>query len=700
MSCSRPGRRSVRSRPWGRLWRDNAWVAEGVKPAAVGVGRAWRRAFAVAALVVAAGLWVCGFVLAGLNGDPQSAASGVGPVALAVVGALILWQRPQNRLGWVFVSAAVAGTVLGAGSEYASRALVHAPGSLPGGGFVGWLADFMAHPVIGLLAGMLPQLFPTGRPLSSRWRWPVWAAVGFMVFGSVGNGFVPQHLESVPSEPNPYAIASARGLFGALIVASVICGLVALVGSVASLIVRWRRSRGDERQQLKWFLAGVVLLPIPIALHGDSNTASDAGLSVLFVVIPATMGVAILRYRLYDLDLVVRRAIVYLLVSALVAAGYLGIVAAAEAAVSGTVGLGVHVLAAVVAAAGFQPLRSRVQRGVDRLFYGDRSRPYDVLARLGRHLEAVLLPEAVLPGVVDAVADALRLRYVAIEFADGEAWSPAAQHGQLHDDPDSFPMTYQGELVGRMLVCSRGRGETLTDGDRRLLADLARQAGVAAHAVRSAAALARSRAELVTAREEERRRLRRDLHDGLGPTLAGVTMGLHAAATRIGTDPGEATRLLASLETQVEQAVADIRRLVYGLRPPALDEFGLIRAVQLHAAQFDGGGDLAVTVDSPAEGLGQLPAAVEVAAYRIATEALTNVARHSSASSCTVRLGLNGALEVEVVDDGHGLPSGHRAGVGLTAMRERAAELGGTLCTHSGPAGTRIVACLPVVEAT
>lgn len=293
-------------------------MAEGVAPAAVEAGRAWRRALAVAALVVAAGLWVFGLVLAALNGNTQSAAPGVGPVALAVVGALIVWQRPHNRLGWVFISAAVAGTVLGAGSQYANRALVHAPGSLPGGGFVGWLADFMAHPVIGLLAGILPQLFPTGRPLSSRWRWPVWAAIGFMVFGSVGNGFAPQHLESVPSQPNPYAIGSARGLFGALIVASVICGLVAAAGSAASLIVRWRRARGDERQQLKWFLAGVVLLPIPIALHGVSNTVSDAGVSVLFVVIPATVGVAILRYRLYDLDLVVRRAIVYLLVSALV----------------------------------------------------------------------------------------------------------------------------------------------------------------------------------------------------------------------------------------------------------------------------------------------------------------------------------------------------------------------------------------------
>lgn len=251
-----------------------------------------------------------------------------------------------------------------------------------------------------------------------------------------------------------------------------------------------------------------------------------------------------------------------------------------------------------------------------------------------------------------------------------------------------------------MLVCARGKDEGLSHADRRLLADLARQAGVAAHAVRTTTALQRSRAELVTAREEERRRLRRDLHDGLGPTLAGVTMGLHAAATLVHANPVEARRLLGSLESQVEEAVADIRRLVYGLRPPALDEFGLVRAVQLHAARFEGSaGGCHVTVDSPPAGLGRLPAAVEVAAYRIVTEALTNVARHAGARSAAVRLCLNGAVELEITDDGCGLPAGQPAGVGMTAMRERAAELGGTLTVESRPGRTSVRARLPAQEA-
>jgi len=259
-------------------------------------------------------------------------------------------------------------------------------------------------------------------------------------------------------------------------------------------------------------------------------------------------------------------------------------------------------------------------------------------------------------------------------------------------------MTYQAELVGRLLVAPRGNGQQLDQSDRQLVADLARHVGVAAHAVRATLALQRSRAELVTAREEERRRLRRDLHEGLGPTLAGVTLGLHAARTQVRTAPAEAEELLDTLEAQVEQAVADIRRVVYGLRPPALDEFGLLRALQLQASQLGTTSPLVVTLDAPEGGLGKLPAAVEVAAYRIACEAMTNVVRHSGATECTVRFQLNGALELDVSDNGRGLPADHRAGVGVTGMRERADELGGRLTIDSDPRGTVVHVRLPVVE--
>lgn len=652
----------------------------------------------LAALGVTTGLWVAAAVLAGLNGELASAGPGLASVAFAAVGVLVVWQRPGHRLGPLFCAAGVVLALMGASQEYARRTLLHAPGSLPSGTFAAWLSDLMAPLTVGLIAGLLPQLFPTGRPLSRRWRLPVWAAAGFVVFAAVGNAFTPQDLESVPHIPNPYGMQSAEAVFGTLIGLATLCGAIALVAGVAALVTRWRRSRGEERQQLKWFLAGIAPLPIPVVLHSVAPGASDAAISIVLVVVPVTMGVAILRYRLYDLDLAVNRTVVYATLTAAVALAYLAVVGLGEIVVGGEVTLAGHVVAAVVAAEVLQSMRGRVQQGVDRLFYGDRSRPYDVVARLGRGLERAVVPDTVLLGVVETVADALRLPYVAIELRDGDRWTMTAEHGHPVDGADRFPMVYQADSVGRLVVGRRGGGEPFAAADRRLLEDLARQAGVAAHAVQTTTALLRSRAELVTAREEERRRLRRDLHDGLGPALAGVTLGLHAARVQVRRDPDQAETLLAGIEGQIEDAVTDIRRLVYGLRPPALDEFGLVRAVQLHATRMEGTEGLAVAIDAPSDGLGPLPAAVEVAAYRIATEALTNVVRHANAERCTVRLAHNGALEVEITDDGHGLDPLRGVGVGLTAMRERAAELGGTVTIESSETGTRVLARLPTPE--
>jgi signal transduction histidine kinase len=271
----------------------------------------------------------------------------------------------------------------------------------------------------------------------------------------------------------------------------------------------------------------------------------------------------------------------------------------------------------------------------------------------------------------------------------------AAGYGEQVADVDEFPMVYQDEVIGRLLAGRRGT-QRFRASDRRLLADLARQAGVAAHAVQLTLALQRSRAALVTAREEERRRLRRDLHDGLGPALSGVTLGLHAATANVRRDPDHAVSQLTALQGQMQDAVADIRRLVYGLRPPALDELGLALAIRREAARLEGGG-LTIEVEVVPEQLGQLPAAVEAAAYRIASEALTNVSRHAGATHCVVRLSRGRELAVEVRDDGRGM-DGRPAGVGLAGMRERAAELGGVCRVEALEPGTRVFARLPIVD--
>jgi len=279
----------------------------------------------------------------------------------------------------------------------------------------------------------------------------------------------------------------------------------------------------------------------------------------------------------------------------------------------------------------------------------------------------------------------------------------AAQYGDAPHQLLRLPLIYQAETVGHLLLGSRTPDEPFTSGDRRLLDDLARQVGVAVHATRLTGDLQRSRERLVTAREEERRRLRRDLHDGLGPTLAAQTLKVGSARALYQRDAVAADALLGELESDLQLALTDIRRLVYDLRPPALDELGLVGAIREHASRYGVGTKetqgLCIGIEAP-EPLPPLPAAVEVAAYRIVQEALTNVVRHAHAHTGWVRVDVDGSLRLEITDDGIGLPSPRHIGVGLVSMRERAEELGGSCIVERQVAGgTRVLARFPFVPA-
>ena len=308
---------------------------------------------------------------------------------------------------------------------------------------------------------------------------------------------------------------------------------------------------------------------------------------------------------------------------------------------------------------------------------------------------------------MQTVKESLKLPYVAItlKLADADTFAVVTSAGSPVAEPLMLPLVYQHETVGQLLLAPRAPGEAYSPADKRLLNDLAHQAGVAVYAVRLttdlqrlAADLQRSRERLVTTREEERRRLRRDLHDGLGPTLASLAQRLDTARILVPRDPDAAVALLGDLKAQIKATIADIRQLVYALRPPVLDELGLISAIREHAAAYDHSNGLHVSIETP-ERLPPLPAAVEVAAYRIVLEALTNVARHAHAQTCRIRLDITDAqaLCLEITDDGVGLPKDCRTGVGLTAMRERAVELGGECRIEPGPThGTRVWAWLPL----
>lgn len=545
-------------------------------------------------------------------------------------------------------------------------------------------------------------VFPTGRFVPTWTRMPVAVLAGLMVVLGTTLGV--------------YRGGSPDWYYGLFVLSGVL-------GVVAQIYRYIRVSGRTERQQTKWVVVGLAaaiagqigvnlvapLFPPTLSAPALHNTEYDllsvTGVTFVSFLIPLSIGVAVVRYHLFDLDVVINRALVYGLLTLGISALYVLVVGAVGALLNAQDNLLVSLVGVGLVAAAVAPLRDRLQRAVNRVMYGQRDDPYGVLAELGQRLEASFSPSDVLPTIVETVATALRLPYVAVAVRRGEGFEVAASYGTPRGEQLHLPLVYQGDTVGRLVFSARGRDEELTALDRRLLDDLARHAGIAVHAVRltadlesSNASLRAARERLVTAREEERLRLRRDLHDGLGPQLAGFTLRLDAARNLMRHDPGAAEAVIADLSRRSQEAVTDIRRLVYALRPPALDELGLVGALSQQAESYTSSG-LRVTVEAP-EWLPQLPAAVDVAAYRIAQEALTNVGRHAAASECTVRLALEeDELHLSIRDNGSGLPPKRRSGVGMQSMQERAAELGGSCRIESRPGGgARVTARLPLSQ--
>jgi signal transduction histidine kinase len=461
-------------------------------------------------------------------------------------------------------------------------------------------------------------------------------------------------------------------------------------------IVAYRRSRDPlTRSRLRWLAGGSVAAAVlglagwhlPQLITGEQLLPSGAiGLSGL----PFVLGIAVAlrRHRLFDIERLANRSLVYVSLVAILVAGYAALVAVLVSGLrlSGTVAAAI---AAAAAALVLAPLRNGAQRTVNRLMYGDRDDPAGVLARLGTRMQAVMLPGEVLPVVVETVAQSLRLPYVAIDLTDGAGeFRLAAEHGAPVGDVHSETLTHHGETVGQLRVSERGRDDPLEPADLELIRSLAGEVGPAVQAVRLHQDLLRSRAEVVALREDERRRLRRDLHDGLGPTLAAIRLKAGLAARQV--PPESAARgLLGEIDTEVTTSLADVRRLVEALRPPALDELGLLGAVQSRAAAL--AGELEIDVNGSILPT-PLPAAIETAAYRIAVEAMTNAVRHSDGTRCTVSILVGDeAVELSVRDDGGGLKPDRTPGVGLRSMRERAAEVGGTLTVRSPPEGGTVV---------
>lgn len=403
-------------------------------------------------------------------------------------------------------------------------------------------------------------------------------------------------------------------------------------------------------------------------------------LSLGFIsLIPLTIGVAILRHRLWNIDLLINRTLVYGVLTLLIVGLYALLVGGLGSLFQAQGNFAIALVTTGVIAVIFHPLREWLQRGANRLMFGHRDDPAGMLAHLARQLESTPDDNSVLTGLVETIANALKLPYAALQVGP----EIVAQFGRPSGTLKRIPLLYQYQEIGWLRLAPRSPGEGFSLADERLLATIAPLVAATLRADQLNSELRASRREIVTSREEERRRLRRDLHDGLGPVLASLALQADTAHELADDDPVETKQLLVGIMKEAQTAVADIRRLVYNLRPPALDELGLVKALRQTTRTYQ----MQVSIEAPSP-LPSLPAAVEVAAYRITQEAINNAAHHGQANHCTVALDIDGdALQLTITDDGAGLSKSATSGVGLISMRERVAELGGTLTIQTLPAG-------------
>jgi two-component system NarL family sensor kinase len=604
-------------------------------------------------------------------------------LTLAVAGWPIAWQRPENPIGWLLLAGGLCYATSGAGFAALGYAAEQ------GWGGAGWVlvasvAMYSWPWAIGLCLPMTLLLFPDGRPPTPRWRWTLVAAglFGLLFVFTIAGG--PGELPPIAGDLEYATIPGVQGLGGPVGLAGAVLAPLVFGSAVAGLIVRYRRGSEQVRRQLLWPVLALLVVLVGMSLPDLFGVLGFAGLAL----VPLSITVAILRHQLLDIRLVVSRSVLYLLLTAAVVGAYLGAVTLLDTALRRQVGLGSSVVATLLVAVAFNPVRVWLQRLVDRAFYGARQDPVRAVAEVGARLGDVgAVTGTGLSGVLAALCQVLRLPWAAVVVDAQEV----ASHGEPPPARHAIALRQGDDVIGELVVGLRAGESRLATADERVLALLAAPIAVAVHATTLSRELTESREHLITAREEERRRLRRDLHDGLGPALTGVILKADAARRLTPTDAGRAVALLAELQVETTAAIDDVRRLVYDLRPPTLDGLGLVGSLQEQALRLNrraDGSPLQITVEVP-ETLVELPAAVEVAAYRIATEALTNITRHSTATAATVTLETaRTGLRLRIRDDGTSPNGAWRPGVGLTSMRERAEELGGS-CTadHDGSGG-------------
>ena len=624
--------------------------------------------------------------------------------AIAVGTAIpVIWRYPRHPVPWVIASTGVLWSLDALGESWAAYGMAHTP-YLPLTGFAVWfVAQFGAFIMVGL--PLVLVLYPTGRLMAGRWGTVSKLAIGLSLATPVLLMFAPYDVlvvgSPMPMHTGMPELPVPTDLYVDLLRVAQPVTILSLPLAVAVVFARQRRASGRERRQLRWLLWAavvcVVMSGIAVVLHNGSIVTT--ALVLALAVTGVSIAIGILNPELGDVDALMGGTVIWAVVA--------GAVIALDAVLLAMLNAGLGdrlserdatLILLLVAVTIYAPMRSWLSGVVRRALVGRRGDRYAVVADLAARLEETADVRAQLPALATEVASAFKLDYVRVEVFGHGGGTISATHGTRPDEVREVPIRYGEDEVGLLELPARGVRSMLSRRDQALLFDVVRQAAMAVRSARLAGDLQQSREQIVLAREEDRRRIRRDLHDGLGPVLGGVAMRLDAAGNALDRDPGTTRRLVAQSRQDITEALADVRRLVHGLRPPALDDLGLLAALDQQAERMSSP-DLAVTV--AAEDVPPLSAAVEVAAYRIASEALTNTARHAGARHAVVRLvGTARSLLVEVSDDGTGIDPAVTAGVGLRSIRERAEELGGRTeisCPSAG--GTRVRAWLPMTPA-
>jgi signal transduction histidine kinase len=684
------------------------------KPSRLATGIA---VFLVALYVaVAAGVVALEWSLHNNHLDPSLLAP-VGLAAYVFVGALIIVRRGSHPIGWILQAIGITALITATSEDYAGYALVLHPGSLPFGqamvvvnGSI-WTVAFL------LFAVALPLLFPNGRLLSRRWMAVFVLAGIFLAMALVSNGLMPGHTTRFSQITNPLGVPSLAPFLQDIQNLSVLPGLAVLIGVIASLVVRFRRSRGSERQQLKWFFFSGLLIPVNFLLNGTS--LGEVAYLTILPLVAVSIGLSVLRYRLYDIDVVISRTLVYGALAAFITAVYVGIVVGVGTLVGsgGRPNLALSIGATAVVAVGFQPVRERLQKVANRLVYGKRATPYEVLSEFSERVAESYAADDVLPRMAQVLADGtgaaradvwLRagdiLRQSASWPAESDPTEPARiTDGVLTGIPGAdraVAVRHQGELLGALTVTKRP-GESLTPVEEKLLDDLASQAGLVLKNVGLTAELLQrlkdlraSRQRLVAAQDEERRRLERNLHDGAQQNLVALKVKLGLAEMMAEKDPARAKQLVGELKADADEALETLRDLARGIYPPLLAEKGLAAALESQARKAT----LPVEVD--ADGVGRYSQDIEAAVYFCVLEALQNVQKYAAATTVTVRLRAeDGELRFGVEDDGAGFHAASaKKGSGLTNMEDRLDALGGGVVVDSEPGhGTQLRGHVPVL---